>query len=206
MSRTQLIVMAKAPVAGFAKTRLIPALGADGAARLAQRLLEHTLHEARAAGFDAVTLACAPDTTHAAFAAQAEQGGVALVAQGDGDLGARMQRQIDHAFAAHAERVLVIGTDAPALDAAALRRAAQALADCDAVLVPAADGGYALMGLRHPLPALFNDMPWSTSAVMAVTRERLSHAAMRHSELPPVHDIDEAADLVHLPAGWLEGS
>jgi uncharacterized protein len=199
---TQLIVMAKAPVPGFAKTRLIPALGADGAARLAARLLEHTLREARAARLGAVKLACAPDTSHAAFAAQR---GVALVPQGQGDLGARMQRQFEQAFAQGAARVLVIGTDAPALDAAMLRRAADALADSDAVFVPAADGGYALIGLRRVLPSLFNDMPWSTSAVMAVTRQRLAQAALRHVELPTVHDIDEAGDLAHLPAGWLPG-
>jgi uncharacterized protein len=203
MKRTQLIVMAKAPVPGFVKTRLIPALGADGAARLALRLLEHTMQAARAARFDAVTLACAPDTTHAAFTAQARQGGVELVPQGDGDLGARMQRRFERGFEQGAEHIVIIGTDAPALDAAALRRAAQALADTDAVFVPAADGGYALIGLSRVLPALFNDMPWSTSAVMTVTRERLLRAAMRHTELPVVHDIDDPADLVHLPAGWL---
>jgi uncharacterized protein len=202
-SRTHLIVMAKAPVPGFAKTRLIPALGADGAAQLAARLLEHTLHEARAAAFDALTLACAPNITQAAFTAQQRRGGVALAAQGEGDLGARMQRQFERAFAQGAERVIVIGTDAPALDAGLLRRAAEALADSDAVFVPAADGGYALICLRRVLPALFEAMPWSTSAVMATTRERLSHAAMRHTELPVVHDIDEPADLTHLPAGWL---
>jgi uncharacterized protein len=200
---TQLIVMAKAPLPGLAKTRLIPALGADGAAELASRLLEHTLHEARAARLGDVILACAPDTTHAAFAAQARQGGAALVAQGEGDLGARMQRQFERAFARGAARVIVIGTDAPALDAAMLRRAADALATDEAVFVPAADGGYALIGLRHVLPSLFHAMPWSTGMVMATTRERLSHAATPHVELPAVHDIDEPADLAHLPPGWL---
>jgi uncharacterized protein len=199
---THLIVMAKAPAPGFAKTRLVPALGEQGAAQLAARLLEHTLREARHAGFDALTLACAPGITHAAFAAQARHG-VALVAQGEGDLGARMRRQFEQAFARGATRVLMIGTDAPALDAAMLRRAAEALSSAQAVFVPAADGGYALIGLRRMLPSLFDAMPWSTSAVMAVTRERLAQAAMHHTELPAVHDIDEAADLVHLPPGWL---
>jgi uncharacterized protein len=200
LPRTQLIVMAKAPVPGFAKTRLIPALGAEGAARLAQRLLAHTMLETHAACFDEVTLACAPDPTHAAFTAQ---DGVTLTAQGEGDLGARMQRAFEHAFAQGAQRVLMIGTDAPALDAAVLRQAAEALAGTEAVFVPAADGGYALIGLRRVLSALFADMPWSSSAVMALTRERLSQAAMHHIELPTVHDIDEPADLVHVPRGWL---
>ncbi len=102
---TQLIVMAKAPVPGFAKTRLIPALGAAGAAKLAQRLLDHTMREAQAACFDEVTLACAPDTAHAAFAAFTAQRHVTLSAQGDGDLGARMLRAFKHAFAQGGQRV-----------------------------------------------------------------------------------------------------
>lgn len=198
-----LIIMAKAPVAGYAKTRLIPALGAEGAAQLAARLLEHTLRQARAAGFDALTLACAPDTDHPAFRAADD---VTLVAQGEGDLGARMRHQFERAFDEGAERAIVIGTDAPALVADMLRRAAEALADSDAVFVPAVDGGYALIGLRRRrgvLPTLFDVMPWSTSAVMASTRERLAQAAWPYTELPAVHDIDEAADLVHLPQGWL---
>jgi uncharacterized protein len=191
-------VMAKAPVAGAVKTRLMPALGADGAARLAQRMLDHALDQARGAGFGEVVLACAPDTSHPAFVRQAERGGVRLVAQGEGDLGARMLRL----FAPSAS-VLLIGTDAPAIDAGVLRRAAAALADADAVFVPTADGGYALIGLRGPQPVLFDDMPWSTARVMALTRERLARAGLRHVELPTIHDIDEPADLAHLPAGWV---
>ena len=204
MRATQLIVMAKAPVPGQAKTRLAPALGADGAARLAATMLEHTIQQALGAQLGDVVLACAPDTTHAAFAALARRGGVRLVAQGDGDLGARMQRLIASALAG-AHRAIVIGTDAPALVEALLRRADAALAapDIDVVFVPAADGGYALIGLRQPQPSLFHDMPWSTPQVMALTRERLAAAGLRHTELPTVHDIDEPADLAHLPPGWL---
>jgi len=201
--RTELVVMAKAPEPGRAKTRLIPALGADGAARLAARLLAHAMDGARAARFDALVLACAPDTAHAAFAAQQARGGVVLVAQGGGDLGARMRWQFERAFAAGAERVVLIGTDIPALDAAALRRATDALATADAVFAPAADGGYGLIGLRGSAPArLFEAMPWSTPAVMATTRERVAAAGLRAVDLPLVHDIDEPADLVHLPPDW----
>ena len=203
MTACRIVVMAKAPVAGFAKTRLIPALGADGAARLAARLLDHALQQARGAALGPVTLACAPDTTHAAFAALALQGGVGLLPQGEGDLGARMQRQFDTAFERGARSVVLIGTDAPGLTAATLRLAASALDTADAVFVPAADGGYALIGLRRPVPALFEAMPWSTSELMARTRERLALAGALHRELPVLHDIDEPADLVHLPAGWL---
>lgn len=200
---TQLIVMAKAPVPGLAKTRLIPALGADGAARLAARLLDHAMAQARAAQLGDVILACAPDALHAAFAAQARSLGTTLVPQGHGDLGARMHRLFVNAFGQGARRVVLFGTDVPTLDAALLRCADAALADADAVFAPAADGGYALVGLRRPAPSLFEAMPWSTAAVMATTRERLAQAGLRHVELPEVHDIDEPADLVHLPADWV---
>jgi len=197
---TRVIVMVKAPVACFAKTRLIPALGAEGAAALAARLLESAVKQA--AAFAQVDLCCAPDTRHPAFQRLADTQGLVLSEQGDGDLGARMAR----AFERHLlddNAALMIGTDAPAIDAAMLQRAAHALSDADAVFIPALDGGYALIGLRRPAPTLFSDMAWSTATVMAHTRERLRAAGLRHIELPAVADIDEPADLQHLPPGWL---
>ena len=94
----------------------------------------------------------------------------------------------------------------PALDAAVLRQAAAALSGHDAVFVPALDGGYGLVGLRQATAAalhcLFDGMCWSTPQVMAQTRQRLAAAGLRHAELPALPDIDEPADLVHLPEGW----
>jgi uncharacterized protein len=196
------IVMAKAPLAGYAKTRLIPALGADGAARLATRLLQHAVEQALAAALGPVELCCAPDHHHPAFNSLCATSGLVWSDQGDGDLGARMARAFERRLAVGSP-VLMIGTDAPALDAALLRHAAAALADTDAVFVPAFDGGYALIGLRRPAPALFERMTWSVSSVMAQTRERLASAGLRHTELPALADIDEAADLVHLPEGFM---
>lgn len=196
----RLIVMAKAPVAGAVKTRLIPALGAAGAAALAERLLEHALAQAVAARVDHVELCAAPDVDHPVFRRLLRAHGVELSAQGEGDLGARMQRALARALAA-GNRVCLFGTDAPAIDAMCLRAAFAALDDHDAVFVPAFDGGYALVGLRRPAPGIFSDMPWSTSQVMALTRQRLAAAGLTHAELAPVHDIDEPADLVHLPTG-----
>lgn len=202
MRPVSVIVMAKAPVAGFAKTRLIPALGAAGAAALAERLLQHTVAQALAAALGPVELCCAPDHHHAAFASLGLLPGLVLSDQGDGDLGARMARAFERRLAG-GSAALMIGTDAPALDAAVLRHAADALNHHDAVFVPALDGGYALIGLRRAAPVLFGTMPWSTPAVMARTRERLAAAGLRHAELGPLADIDEAADLVHLPEGFL---
>lgn len=189
------VVMAKAPVAGYAKTRLAPALGAEGAAALARRLLVHATGQAVAAGLGPVELCAAPDTVHEVFAALQQRFGLLLQPQGNGDLGARMRR----VFVRHGGPLLLMGSDIPALDAALLRRAAALLATHDAVFVPAHDGGYALVGLRTPCAALFEGMTWSVPTVMAATRERLRAAGLRHAELPAVHDIDEPADLVHLP-------
>jgi rSAM/selenodomain-associated transferase 1 len=201
---TALIVFAKAPVAGLAKTRLIPALGAEGAAALAARLLRHTLAQGAAAGFGALELCAAPDATHPALVAAAREHGAALATQGEGDLGARMQRALGRRLAAHA-RVLLIGTDAPALDAAVLHQAATALATHDAVFVPALDGGYALVGLSaHAPERLFAGIAWSTPQVMTNTLERVAELGLRTALLAPLPDIDEPADLIHLPADWRE--
>jgi uncharacterized protein len=192
---TQIVVMAKAPVAGLAKTRLAPALGAEGAAALARRLLVHAAEQAVAADVGPVEICAAPDIGHEVFATLRQRFGLALTAQGDGDLGARMHR----AFLRNGSPMLLMGSDIPALDADLLRSAAALLAAHDAVFVPAHDGGYALVGLRAPCAALFEGMAWSVPTVMAATRERLRAAGLRHAELPAVHDIDEAVDLVHLP-------
>ncbi len=114
-----------------------------------------------------------------------------------------MHRAFVRVLALH-DRAVMIGTDAPALDAACLRQALGALTEHDAVFVPALDGGYALVGLRRPQGCLFDGMAWSKAEVMARTRDRLKTAGLSWVELPPVADVDEPADLVHLPAGWLQ--
>ncbi len=198
--RCRVIVMAKAPRAGLAKTRLAPALGADGAARLAHRLLDHALAQALAAGVGPVELCATPCAADPAFDAFRDRP-LQWTDQGDGDLGTRMARALARSLATDG-RALLIGTDAPALDAAALRAAAEALASHDAVFVPAIDGGYALVGVARAADTLFDGIAWSTPQVMAATRERLRAHGWTHAELAAVADIDEPADLAHLPAGW----
>lgn len=198
---TPVIVFAKAPVPGLAKTRLAPALGAPGAARLADRLLRHAVQQALAAGVGPVDLCVTPDGGHPAFIELSGLPGVSQSLQGDGDLGRRMDRAFERTLAT-AGCALLIGTDAPQLDAAVLQHAAAALQRHDAVFVPAADGGYALVGLRRPAPGLFDGMRWSHARVMADTRDRLVAAGLTYAELPVLHDIDEPADLAHLPADW----
>lgn len=212
--RLALAVMAKAPVPGLAKTRLAPVLGAGGAAALADRLLQHAVAQAVAAALGPVTLWCAPDVRHPAFAGLQRQHGLALAEQAGADLGQRMARIFASLHRAPAPdhpgtAVLLMGTDLPGITAHTLRAAAAALAQTDAVFVPALDGGYGLVGLSAAaiarpgvLAGLFADMVWSTPQVMAVTRQRLQAAALRHTELPAVADIDTAEDLQHLPPGW----
>ena len=206
------LVMAKAPVAGYAKTRLIRALGAEGAAALAECLLARMVDQALAAALGPVRVLGAPDASHPAFQRLARWPGVQLDVQGEGDLGQRMARALGGALRASG-RALLTGTDVPALDAGVLRAAAAALDRHPVVLVPALDGGYALVGLRVDdpavltrwLPALFDGMPWSQPGLMQRSRERLAGLGLAHAELPALADIDEPADLVHLPAGWRPG-
>lgn len=200
---TRIVVMAKAPVAGLAKTRLAPALGPEGAAALAARMLRHTVQAAVAAGLGPVELCVAPDTSHPLFSELAQRYALSLTLQAPGDLGQRMAQALDRALSTQ-PAALLIGTDAPALDASMLHAAARALATHDAVFVPTFDGGYVLVGLRRPLPSIFERMAWSTTGVMAETRRRLRIAGATHAELPTLHDIDEAADLAHLPPAWFD--
>lgn len=190
-------ILAKAPLAGLAKTRLIQRLGASGAAALQAALLRRTVETAGTAGLGPLTLWCAPDCTHPAFVALAASAQLTLAAQPAGDLGVRMHA----AVCASPERIagtLVIGTDCPALTPALLGEAAAALGDHDAVLIPAEDGGYALIGLRRPEPHVFADIAWGTPSVAAQTRERFSELGWRWHELPPLWDVDHAADFERL--------
>jgi uncharacterized protein len=190
-------VFAKAPIAGFAKTRLIPMLGADGAARLQERLIWHAVGTACAAAVGPVTLWATPDENHAVFRAIATHFRIALARQCDGDLGARMLE----AIAAARGPALVIGTDCPALAAEHVCAAADILrGGTDAVVLPAEDGGYVLIGLQRPDPALFADMRWSTSQVMQETRRRLRARNLTWQELATLWDLDVPDDLARLRA------
>jgi rSAM/selenodomain-associated transferase 1 len=188
-------ILAKAPVPGFAKTRLIPALGPDGAATLQGRLTEYAVATGCAAGLGPVTLWAAPDETHASFRALADMHQIVLKRQPDADLGMRMLAAMQDG------PVLVIGTDCPALTPDHLRACAEALRNgIDAVVMPTADGGYALIGTRRPIPALFTGMTWSTATVMAETRRRLTQLGLSWREPACLWDVDVPEDLERLRA------
>ena len=193
------MVFAKAPTPGRVKTRLIPALGASGAASLQRQLIERTLRTAAAAGLGAIELWCAPGVDDPFFAACAAEHHVKLSAQGEGDLGVRMARALATAPEGGVS-VLLVGCDCPALTPDYLREAAAALAAGDeAVFGPAEDGGYVLIGAaRRPAARLFEDIPWGTAAVMRETRRRLAQGRWRWRELAPLWDLDRPEDLLRL--------
>lgn len=193
----RLLVFARAPVSGAAKTRLVPALGADGAARLHAALVRHALQQAAAAAPLALELWCAAPDSGDTLAALARETGARLRIQEGDDLGARMAHALGAATAGGAPAI-VVGTDCPWLDAAALREAATALDRADAVIGPALDGGYVLLGLHRLEPALFAGIDWGTAGVLGATRARLRALGWGWRELAPRPDIDRPADLERL--------
>lgn len=201
MTPVRIVILAKAPLPGLAKTRLIPALGRQGAADLALRLLQHTLREALAAKLGPVEMCVTPTPAEAVWQTLWQASSVQWSDQGDGDLGERMCRASQAALQA-GESVLLIGTDCPELDAAQLRQAANALQHADAALVPAFDGGYVLLGLKRFDASLFAGIHWSTPMVAAETRQRMTALGWTLHRLPMLHDIDEPDDLQWLPKSW----
>jgi rSAM/selenodomain-associated transferase 1 len=193
-------VFARAPVAGQAKTRLIPLLGADGAAALQRRLIERTLATACAVAGARVTLWVADDPAHPYIGAVAARFGVAVAEQHGADLGARM----NHAFEAAGAPLVLIGTDCPQLAAHDLGAAAASLLVHDVVLQPATDGGYVLIGLARPQPPLFESIDWGGPRVLQQTQERIGSLGLRCALRPALDDLDTPADLQRaLDAGWL---
>jgi rSAM/selenodomain-associated transferase 1 len=187
-------ILAKAPLPGQVKTRLEPVLGAVGGAVLQSRLIEHAVATACAADIGPVTLWVTPDETHPIFGALKARHDIAVARQPSGNLGERMLA----AFAAHAP-VLVIGTDCPALTPDHLRLAATALrAQLDAVVIPAEDGGYVLIGMQHPRAEVFADIEWGSATVMIETRRRFNDLGWCWREPARLWDVDRPEDVTRL--------
>lgn len=202
MSLIRIVIFAKAPLAGLAKTRLIPALGEQGSAQLAQRMLRHTVAEALAADVGEVELCVTPEPDAQQWRPFRDpEWPVAWQAQGDGDLGERLARATRRGVL-HGHSVLLIGTDCPFLTAERLREATTQLVSKDAVLIPSVDGGYVLLGLKHFSPCVFRDIAWSTESVAFETLCRIGELQWTVAQLPRLRDIDEPADLAALPHDW----
>ena len=190
-------IFARAPIPGFAKTRLIPRLGADGAAQLHGALVVHALATAQAARLGPVTLWSPPENEGDPFLTDvAQRFGAARASQSGADLGARMLA----AFGAQAP-LLLMGSDAPSITADDLRACARALRNgADAVFLPAEDGGYALVGAQRPIPEIFTGMTWGDDRVMAATRARLAALDLAWAEPRVVWDVDRPEDYERLVA------
>lgn len=188
-----LIVFAKAPVPGKTKTRLCPPLSGEQAARLYTAFVGDVLAGARTSGAAAVSVAYDPHPKHPDLAWIEDS--PPWFRQADGDLGARLIAAFKTAFRARSKKVVIIGSDCPDLDPRILRDAYARLDDADAVLGPAEDGGYYLVGLRAPMPHLFTKMEWSDSSVLKSTLERLRLRGESFELLPEHADVDTFGDL-----------
>ncbi len=193
----RLYLFTRYPSPGATKTRLIPALGAAGAARLHRRLVQRTLSSLRRlqrkSGVDCRVRYTGTDAT----GMESWLGlGWLCEPQGEGDLGQRMAAAI--AEGATDGPVVLIGSDCPDLTVDHLQAAFSALEQHDLVLGPATDGGYWLIGLRRPCPELFVGVEWGTERVLARTLVIAADLGLRVRQLEPLRDIDRPADLVTL--------
>ena len=205
----EVAVFARAPVPGRAKRRLVPALGEEGAADLQRWMTERAVAAAMAARAGPVSLWCAPDRGHPSFRALGRRYPIRLKEQEGRDLGERMGAAMRHMLAGRRSGpgsgsvscpgALLAGSDCPGLDAGGFRQAAEWLeAGADAVLAPALDGGYVLIGLRRYDASLFTGIDWGTERVLSETRRRLHALGWSWRETAPRPDVDRPSDLAHL--------
>jgi rSAM/selenodomain-associated transferase 2/rSAM/selenodomain-associated transferase 1 len=193
-----LIVFTRYPQASTTKTRLIPALGAAGAAQLHRHLAEWTLHQALQL---CATSLRSPSVEVRFVGSSLEQmqawlgSSIRYLGQGDGDLGQRMARSFQDAFQMGSQRVIVIGTDCPSLDVALLEMAFAQLETHELVLGPAEDGGYYLIGLSRFIPDLFIGIPWGSDQVFDLTLKLAQQQNLSYFLLPQHSDIDRPEDL-----------
>jgi rSAM/selenodomain-associated transferase 1 len=190
------VIFAKAPIPGEVKTRLIPALGAEGAAMLHAALVERAVEAANRTKF-AVEVCCAPNADHPFFTDSHEEFGCVLSDQGEGNLGGRMLHALE-ALLPVFDQVAIVGADCPALTSKHIKQAITCLTDIDVVLIPADDGGYVLIAVRRITPSMFDGIDWGTSTVLAQQRGALQRAGLTFVELETLWDVDRPEDLSRL--------
>lgn len=189
-----LLVFLKYPRPGQTKTRLVPALGERAAAELYRTLAEEGVRRTTPRGGEYARLFCfTPAEDRDAIAGWFP--GEDLWPQPEGDLGQRMAAAFAEGFRRGARRMAIIGTDVPWVSRATVVEALAALDRVDVALGPARDGGYYLLALREPRPALFEDIAWSTAGVLAATRSRARELGLGVKLLEPLTDLDTIEDL-----------
>ena len=192
----RLIIFTRYPEPGKTKTRLIPALGSEGAADLHRQMSEHTLGWARKLkNISALSLEVRYEGANAHSMRQWLGFDLLFAPQGEGDLGKRMLRAFEGAFGTGIGRVILVGTDCPGLTQDLIQKAVAALVHNDVVLGPAKDGGYYLIGLRKAIGQLFGQIPWGSSEVLQKTLQIAQALQLRVSLLEPLGDIDRPEDI-----------
>lgn len=200
--RRAILVFVRAPQPGRVKTRLAAAVGDRAALSIYTRLAEHTMAEVRALAADGVAVRVHYAPADAGDDVRGWLGpGPLYLPQADGDLGMRMKDAFARAFADGAQHVVIVGSDLPEVSASLLRRAFDLLDAHPAVIGPARDGGYYLLGLRRMIGGIFDDVEWSTRGVLRTTLERFSAAGVEPAALEELADVDTVDDL---PPGWLD--
>lgn len=207
-----IMIFTRYPRPGTTKTRLIPVLGAGGAAQLQRRMTERVVAEA-------MTLAARRDLAVSVHYTGGDRRDmvswlgdeVILRPQASGDLGRRMHSAFEWLFERGAPRGLLAGSDIPGLDRDMLALALDHLEDRKLVLGPAGDGGYYLIGMHRSVPAhgrshLFSSIPWGTQEVLARTLAAAKRAGLPFKLLPPLEDLDRPADLAHFKGGFIAGN
>lgn len=187
----RLILFVKAARVGAVKTRIAETMGAGKACEIHRELVRTVL--AQLATLREVQLRFAPDDAAAEIAAWL-QAGWTSAPQGEGDLGARLERAFAEAFASGAERVVIVGSDCPELKSGDVRTAWKELKSHDVVVGPAIDGGYWLIGLRAPHAELFRDIAWSSDQVLGQTLGRAKGKGLKIQLLRILSDVDTEAD------------
>lgn len=204
-SSMAVLVFTKVPEVGEVKTRLIPALGAEGATQLYSHLLHRLLDWLTSTTDYPLQLWVSPSIGHPLIQTLAEEYALTLHAQQGVDLGERMYHAANRALQQH-QKVVLLGVDCPALKAEYLDQTFAWLEREDAVLGPAEDGGYVLLGLKTAAPQLFKGHNWGAADVAETTRAALRGLGWRWGELPPLWDLDRPEDLSRLQSLAIAGS
>lgn len=189
-----ILIFSKAPVVGQVNTRLVPYISAEQAANLHEELANDRLRMCTAADLCDVQLWCSPDTDHLFFSDCKLRYGVRLHTQSGNNLGERMSAALK-AMLGQYKKIIIIGTDAPALDIDTIEAVVNELEHRDIVLVPAEDGGYVLLAASRHHEDLLVDVPWGTEGVLASTVRNIERLGLAYSLLGECWDVDRPEDL-----------
>jgi hypothetical protein len=189
-----ILVFAKAPVAGQVNTRLVPFISAEEAADLHEKFTRDRLQMCTAANLCDVQLWCCPDTSHRLFSDCSRLFDITLHKQDGADLGARISNAITHLLGAY-KKIVVIGTDAPALGSKIIDDVIRQLNERDVILVPAEDGGYVLLGVTTYHENILANVPWGSEQVLSRTVANIESLGLKYELLGECWDVDRPEDL-----------